>query len=262
MAHPLNRPKLDRAQPARHRGIRDPATAGHADIADRARRIAVPARVLRSRRHGSVRLRRLRCVPGSARRGFLHRQGDLRSSTSSRPPSQGGSRRTRCSVTTSWRGSSRAPDWSPISRSSRSFRRATTSPRRASIVGRAATGNCFPGSSAVGGTRARDSAQNDDSVRRPLEDDGQPAPNAGGAGHRCSPCWRVGLCRSRPPRCGARECSPWSRCPPSCLSSPGSCRDGSGSRSAATCARSAEDLESSHCCRSRSWSRSSPIRRG
>ena len=41
---------------------------------------------------------------------------------------------------------------------------------------------------------------------------------------------------------GAGSSSPRSRCPPSCRFSPGSCHEGSGSRSEATCAPSAKDL--------------------
>ena len=54
------------------------------------------------------------------------------------------SRKIPCSATTSSRASSRAPASPPMSRSSRSFRLATTSSPSASIAGRAATGSSFP----------------------------------------------------------------------------------------------------------------------
>ena len=86
------------------------------------------------------------------------------------------------------RESSRAPGWCPISRSSTSFRRDTTSPRRASIAGRAAIGNCCPGFSAAVGSRTATRRQSAIPVDRPLEDDRQSAPVA--CRHRLvsSPC--------------------------------------------------------------------------
>ncbi len=48
MAHPLNRPRLDPRTRPRGRGVRRPAAARHADAADRPRGIAVPARLLGS----------------------------------------------------------------------------------------------------------------------------------------------------------------------------------------------------------------------
>ena len=55
MAHPLNRPQLDRAAAARRRGLRRPAAARDAVAADRARGLAVPARSSRAARHRSLR---------------------------------------------------------------------------------------------------------------------------------------------------------------------------------------------------------------
>ncbi len=99
-------------------------------------------------RTGPVRLRGLRRVPGPVRRRLVHREGHLRRRRVRGGARPVGCRRAPCSVTTCSRGSSPGPDWSRTSRSSRSFRHATTSPRLASIGGRAATGNCCPGSSA------------------------------------------------------------------------------------------------------------------
>ena len=90
--------------------------------------------------------------------GSYCRQGDLRRRCLRSARSQGGFRRTRCSATIFWRGYSPARGWCPTSRSSRSFPPATTSPRRASIGGRAATGSCCPGYS-VAGRGARDDAE-------------------------------------------------------------------------------------------------------
>ncbi len=59
--------------------------------------------------------------------------------------------RTRCSATTCSRAFSRARVSPPTSRWSRSSRRATTSPPRASTAGRAATGSCCRGSSVAPG---------------------------------------------------------------------------------------------------------------
>ena len=78
MAHPLNRPRLDPRTRPRGRGLRRAAAARHAVAADRPRGIAVPARLLRSGRHRSVRVRRLRRLPGPLRGRLLHRQGHLR----------------------------------------------------------------------------------------------------------------------------------------------------------------------------------------
>ena len=104
-------------------------------------------------RHRSVRRRGLRRLPGPVRRRLLHRQGHLRRRRLRGRARRPRARRTRCSATICSRASSRAPAWPPTSRSSRSSRRATTSPPRASIAGRAATGSCCRGSSAAA-TRA------------------------------------------------------------------------------------------------------------
>ena len=143
---------LRRRHAARRRGIRRAAAARHALAADRPRGVAVPAHLLQHERHRSLRRRRVRRVPGSLRRRLLCRQGHLRRrclrSRARRPRAA----KARCSVTICSRAPSPAPAWLPISRSSRSFRRATTSPPRASTAGRAATGNCCRGFS-VAATR-------------------------------------------------------------------------------------------------------------
>ena len=202
----------------RGRGLRGAAAARHAVAADRPRGIALPARLLGSGRHRPVRVRRLRRLPGSLRRRLLHAARESTTSTPSKPRSPGASPRTRSSVTTCWRASSRAPGWSPTSRSSRSSRRATTSPRRASIAGRAAIGSCFPGSSAAGGTRAATRPARAIPVDRPLEDARQPAPHAVGAGRLPRPAGgmdaaarrRRGLDRVRPrDDRAARACCPF-----------------------------------------------------
>ena len=83
------------------------------------------------------------------------------------------------------RASSRAPDWFPMSRSWRNFRRATTSPRRASIAGPAAIGSCCRGFSGAERPTTDKSRHRGDSRDRPLEDDRQSAPLAFAAGGVC-----------------------------------------------------------------------------
>ena len=78
LAHPLNEARFD-AQAGR-------VIEGHAvlqprvtpSLADPARRLDFSARLLERKWHRSVRRRGLRCLSGSPRRGFLHRQGHLR----------------------------------------------------------------------------------------------------------------------------------------------------------------------------------------
>ena len=89
--------------------------------------------------------------PTSTRTSSAKAPTPARASTTSmpsRPRSPAGCRTTPCSAMTCSRASSPAPGWPPTSKWSRNFRPATTSPPSASIAGRAATGNCCPGSSA------------------------------------------------------------------------------------------------------------------
>ncbi len=120
----------------------------------------LPARLLRRQRDGPLRGGRLRCLSGPVRRRLVHRQGHLR-----RRRLRGRAGRARARKRTAQPRPvrrhlrARRPG-RPMSRWSRSFRRATTSPRRASTAGRAATGSCCRGSSgrkdaaAATGTRA------------------------------------------------------------------------------------------------------------
>ena len=124
-------------------------------------------------------------------------------------------------------------------------RRATTSPRRASIAGRAATGSCCRGSSAAG----RDSSG---AASRP--------PSRGVGRWKMLDNLRRTLCRARALLCAASPAGllplalaaaagpPSSlatlACPRSSPSSAAWCRAAAASRSAATCARSAADLGS------------------
>ena len=137
----------------RHRRSRGASAAGHAVIADRPRRIAVPARLLERERLDPYALRGLRRVSGSVRRRLVLRQGDLRC-RSLRSRARRAHSREHAAQSRSSGGDFRAGGlWFPTSRSSTNFPRATTSPRRASIAGRAAIGNCCPGFSAGGGPR-------------------------------------------------------------------------------------------------------------
>ena len=77
MAHPLNRPRFDAAQPPRRRGLRHPAAARRRQPAGR-QPLALRAAVRRRARHRSVHARRLRRLPGPVRRRLVHRQGHLR----------------------------------------------------------------------------------------------------------------------------------------------------------------------------------------
>ena len=181
-------PRFDADQRPRGRGLRGASAARHAVAADGSRRIDLPARFLQRQRHRSVRVCGLRRVPGSVRRRLVQRQRHLRRrcvrSRAERPRS-----REHASQSRSVRGHLRARrDWSPTSRWSRNFRRATTLPPRGSIDGRAAIGSCCPGSSAwvpIEAKAALDraaAAPTGDSVDRALEDDRQPAPHPVGAG--------------------------------------------------------------------------------
>ena len=91
--------------------------------------------------------RRVRHLPGSLRRRHLHRQGPLR-----RRRVHGGARglacpRTRCCRTTCSKACTRAPRWSPTSRSSTTIRRACSRTRDGSTAGSAATGRSCCGCS-------------------------------------------------------------------------------------------------------------------
>ena len=95
MAHPLNRPRLDPRAGRVVEGYARAAAARHADLADRPRGLAVPARLLRARRHRPLRVRRLRRVPGPASAKAPTPGRASTTSTSSRPPSTGGFPRAR-----------------------------------------------------------------------------------------------------------------------------------------------------------------------
>ena len=79
-------------------------------------------------------------------------------STPSKPRSPAGRRIRRFSATICSKACSRAPASPPMSRSSRNSRPATTSAPFAITVGRAATGNCCPGSSVARGASGRERA--------------------------------------------------------------------------------------------------------
>ena len=129
MAHPLNRPRFDPPTRPRRRGLWRPAAARHAVAAGRARRLAVPARLLQHQRHRSLRRRGLRRLSGPVRRRLLHRQGHLR-----RRCLRGGARRPRAREHAAQprpvRGHVRARRPGVRRRGGRGIsRRATTSPR-------------------------------------------------------------------------------------------------------------------------------------
>ena len=95
----------------------------------------------------------------------------------------------RCSATICSRASSPAPVSPPMSRSSRNFPPATTSPRGATTAGRAATGSCCRGSSVAARSPAAGAAHPGD---RPLEDARQSAANSVDAGRPSWDCWWAG----------------------------------------------------------------------
>ena len=188
IAHPLNRPRFDARRRPRHRGLRHPAAARQRDDGQR-RRLAVRAHLRRPHRRRPVHHRRLGRLPGSLRRGHLHRQGPLRRRRVHRGARRAACRRTRCCRTTSSRASTRGPRSSPTSRSSTTIRRASSRTRDASTAGCAATGrSCwwlFPFVPSRAGFAAQPPA-----AHLALEDPRQPAPQPDGAGDgraaRCS----------------------------------------------------------------------------
>ena len=241
MAHPLNRPRFDAQARPRGRGLRHPAAARGVLAAGDRRGLAVPARVLRRRGRRSLRRRGLRRLPGLVRRRLVRRQGHLRRRRLRGGARRPRARRARCSRTTCSKASSRAPASPPTSRWSRNSRRATTSPRCASIAGCAATGSCCRGSSAARRRRRRHGRGDSrmpligvwkmlDNLRRSLS---APA-SVAGAGRRLDAAARTAaLAWSRVHRRWRWRCR---RC---CRCSPASCRAAPPSRCAATCARCA-----------------------
>ena len=128
MAHPLNQPRFDLAAGRVVEGyaVLQPRVTPSLPVG---REGSLFQRVFsESERHRSLRVRRLRRLPGSVRRRLLHRQGHLR-----RRCVRGGARRPRArerrsSATICSRACSRAPVLLPTSRWSRSFPPATMSP--------------------------------------------------------------------------------------------------------------------------------------
>ena len=168
--------------------------------------------------HRSLRLRGVRRVPGSLRRRLVHRQGHLRRGRlrdhAGRPRARG-----RAAEPRPLRGAVRAGRvWSPTSSCSRSSRRATRWRRPASIAGRAATGSSCPGCSAA--PRADASGRTRIPRHRPLEDAGQPAPDALRARRLHDAARRVAPARRRARRCGPSSSSSRSCCPRWCPSPP------------------------------------------
>ena len=259
MAHPLNRPEFDPRSGRVVEGYAVLQPRVTPSLADRPRGIAVPARLLRSRRHRSVCLRRLRRVPGSLRRRAPTPARASTTSTSSRPRSQGGSPRTPCSATTCWRGSSRAPAWSPTSRSSRSF------PSRYDVAAarqhRWARGDWQLLPWIFGRGRDRRAPACRHSADRPLEDARQPAPHAVGAGALPGPGGRLDPAARSPPVWTGFVLSR-SRCRRCCRFFAASCRAGSAISKRSHLRALSAPISRSRCRRSPSWSRSSPIRRG
>ena len=115
---PAEYSEVQRGAGPHRRWLRRGAAAHHAHAAYRSRWLDLPAYVLRSRRHRSLCLRRLRCVSGSFPRRFVHRQRHLRRRRVSKPRSPEKSARTRCSATTFSKEFSRAPLWRRTSNSS------------------------------------------------------------------------------------------------------------------------------------------------
>ena len=177
IAHPLNRPSFDPAPARVIARLRRPPAADHADAAGRARRVDLPAGVLRPGRDRPVRLGGVRRLPGPVRRGQLHRQGHLRRRRL-RGRAGGPGPRERAAEPRSVRGRLRP-------RRARHRRRAVRRVPvelpgrrpRASIAGRAATGSSCRGSSAAPATHSA-AAPDADARHRPLEDGRQPAPDA------------------------------------------------------------------------------------
>ena len=135
MAHPLNRPRFD-ADAGR-------VVEGYAMLQPRVtpslpvgREGSLFQRIFSSvERHRPLCRRRLRRLPGSVRRRLLCRQGHLRRRRFRGRARRSRARTRRCSATICSRASSRAPASSPISRSSRNFPPATTSPRAPASLG-------------------------------------------------------------------------------------------------------------------------------
>ena len=219
MAHPLNRPRFDprRGRVVEGYGVLQPRVTPSLPVGAEG---SLFQRIFSSNSgHRSLRVGGLRRLPGPVRRRLLHRQGHLRRRRLRGRAAGPRSRQARCSATTCSRASSRARAWSPTSKWSRSFPRATTWRRRASIAGRAATGSCCPGCSATWGRPPRAGRAGP----RPLEDDRQPPPHPVGRRPCSSRCWRDGRCRSGRARLdGLRLLT--SRCRRSCRCSPPCCR--------------------------------------
>ena len=168
-AHPLNRPRIDRktGRVVRGYGILQPRVTRVAD--DRRRGVVLPARLLGQSRPRPVRLRRVRPLPGRVRRRHLHRQGPLPHRRDG-GGAEGPHRRERgAEPRPARRRAGALRRWSPTSSWSRTTRPATTSTRRASIAGRAATGSCCATSS-DGARRAVAVALEDDRQSAPLAD--------------------------------------------------------------------------------------------
>ena len=104
-----------RALAARDRGLRHPAAAGQRHDVER-RGLALRARLCRPHRRRSVHHRRVRHLSGPVRRRHLRRQGPLRRRRL-HAALEAACRRTPCSRTTCSRACTRAPRWSPTSKS-------------------------------------------------------------------------------------------------------------------------------------------------
>ena len=171
MAHPLNRPRLDAGsrRVVEGYGVLQPRVTPSLPVGREGRYSSAssPARaasILTRRRYRTcTRIFSAKApIPARASTTWMP----------SRPRSTAACRKQHASQPRSVRRDLRAPASLPISRWSRNSRRATTWSRRASTAGRAATGSCCRGLSA-----ARRAAG-----ARALEDAGQPAPVAVGAG--------------------------------------------------------------------------------
>ena len=201
MAHPLNRPRLRSAVRARRAGSRRPPAARNAFAAHR------PGRSLFQRVFSGPNGLDPYAFAVSDVYQDLFEEGSycgkgIYDVDAFEAALEGQIPEERCSATICWKASSRAPAWHPTSRSSRSFRRATTSPPPASIAGYAEIGSCSPGFSAFGPKVPRRSRENADPAGRPLEDARQSAPLAFGARGAARDADRLAAADAPRPRSG------------------------------------------------------------
>ena len=195
IAHPLNRPEVDRRARARRRRLRGAAAAGQRDDRQR-RRVAVLAALRRSHRRRPVHDGGVRRLSGLLRRGHLHRQGALRRGRVPRSPRRARPRE-HGALPRPLRRPLR-PHRAGLGRRGRAttIRRASSPTRGGCIAGCAVTGSCCGGSSRSCPRTAGSSATGCRSSRA-----GSCSTTCGGAWSRrrrwpCC-CWRGRRCPDR-----------------------------------------------------------------